>query len=718
MALALCLTLLPATALAEETEHAHCLCGKTQHVNIGDHTKESQITFDKWLASSVSTSHTLVVGGKGSSSPTGGDSLTVTDGKYVLEDGNYYLKTDVDGFESSVTIEHPIKIKGNVTICLNGKTLQSKAQNKPVFLIEGNSKLTLTDCTNNNKGKVMHFSVGTGSGVEVNGGTFNMYGGTITGNTTTQRGGGVCVTGASSAFNMYGGTISGNSATNGGGVYVESGKFTMNGNASVTGNNATTGNKKNPGNGGGVYVNSGTFTMNDNASITNNTTDGAEGGVGVYRGTSTATFTMNGGTISGNNAISRGGGVGVYGTDSAFIMNGGTITGNTATNGGGVFVKVTGGGVESGKFEMNGSASVSGNTATQNGGGVYVESGTFKMNDTASVSSNKAKNEKASNDTNGGGVFVNSGTFEMNGSASVKVNTADTYGGGVGVYGGTFNMNDGEISGNKAKNGGGGVYASSGQFNMNDGTISGNKANANGGGVFVHTSATFTVSLAPTVTGNTITTNRADSNVHLMVSAYITIGNRGLNDSASIGVTKTVDGGVFAKGSKNLTPEDAAKFKSDEIGYEVSVDTNKTQLVLTRTAGTHTHVWTYKATEATITATCTGTGNCDFNKDGGSVTITKPANLTHDGNPKTAEVTVSNDWQGPVKKNITITYWKSDNGGNTYKKWTATLPPRSASTRQASPWKTRPLLWSMRLPKARPSPSLSPASRYPLPAKR
>lgn len=48
MALALCLTLLPTAALAAE-KHQHCICGKTTHVDIGDHTGEHQITCDKWL---------------------------------------------------------------------------------------------------------------------------------------------------------------------------------------------------------------------------------------------------------------------------------------------------------------------------------------------------------------------------------------------------------------------------------------------------------------------------------------------------------------------------------------------------------------------------------------------------------------------------------------------------------------------------------------------
>ena len=93
MALALCLTLLPATAqAAEEDTHTHCLCGAEHKSEITTHEDTEKTTFDKWLTSTAGKGYTLVVGGKGSSSATSGDSLTVTDGKYVLKDGNYYLK--------------------------------------------------------------------------------------------------------------------------------------------------------------------------------------------------------------------------------------------------------------------------------------------------------------------------------------------------------------------------------------------------------------------------------------------------------------------------------------------------------------------------------------------------------------------------------------------------------------------------------------------------
>ena len=570
MALALCLTLLPATAqAAEEDTHTHCLCGKSGCTEAD----RVEIAFSKWLTSDreqTSNSWRLDCGNVGDTTGNRVDSEN-GNGNWVLEDGRYHLRTGVENYTkySEVKIDRTIVIRGDVTICLNGQTLESSAKDQPVFLVEADSTLTLTDCKGN-MGKVKHTSDGSGSGVKVeSGGTFNMYGGTITGNTTTQRGGGVCVTGTNSKFNMYGGTITDNTATKGGGgVYVSGGTFTMNGNASVTSNRAT---DRDNGTGGGVYVVDGTFTMNDNASITGNTATSTDGGVGVYTTSTTATFTMNGGTISGNTAT-NGGGVGVYGTGSAFatngsafIMNGGAISGNTATNnGGGVYVS------KSGTFEMHNSASVTGNTASDNtadqgnGGGVYVYSGTFEMNDTASVSGNTATNSKSENTTYGGGVYVSSnGTFNMNGEAT-------------------------SVSNNKATNGGGVYVSKSGTFNMNgNASIKSNTGN----GVCVGERATFTVSSAPTVTGNTVknTVGNAASNVYLNGGAYITIGKNGLTDGASIGVTKKkgVDNGVIAK---NVSTDYSGKFFSDDKTREVKYKDN--QLVLAEkdtSAETHTH---------------------------------------------------------------------------------------------------------------------------------
>ena len=569
MALALCLTLLPTAVLAVDThaEQQHCLCG-TSGCNGTVHGTASTMTiFNQWLGSSQTSGKLqLLVGGPNNTYGTPQDTQS---NKFVLTEGNYYLKTSTEesSLDGDVKIKYPIQINGNVTICLNGKTIESSAKDQPVVEVTSGSTLTLTDCKGN-AGKVKHTSDGSGSGVKVeNGGTFNMYGGTITGNkattgdTATQRGGGVYVDGTGSTFTMNGGTITDNTATKGGGgVYVSGGTFTMKGNASVTSNRAT---DQNNGIGGGVYVVDGTFTMNDNASVSGNNATSTDGGVGVYTSTSTATFTMNGGTIRGNNAT-KGGGVGVY-RAAKFEMNGGTISDNTANQ----------------------------------GGGVYVESGTFDMND-GTITGNTAKNEKASNNINGGGVYVsNNGTFNMNDGAisDNKATNSDesntTYGGGVYVSGGTFTMNGwaSSVSKNTAKNGGG-VSVSSGKFNMNDGKISGNT----GDGVFVHNDATFTVSRTPTVTGNTNTTNSAASNVYLMGSAYITIGNQGLNGSdGSIGVTKLPNSSPAEIVIANGVNEDySGKFSSDDETREVKYE-NKQPVLKKQATQPSAHPHSYNA---------------------------------------------------------------------------------------------------------------------------
>ena len=312
MALALCLTLLPATAQAADThaEQQHCLCGMSGCNGEGHGTENTLVTFNQWLGSSQTGGKLqLLVGGPNN---TGGTPQDTQDNKFVLTGGNYYLKTrtaEETFLDGDVTIKYPIVIRGDVTICLNGQTIQSKGGGMPVFEVQSDATLTLTDCQNN-KGKVTHASDGSGCGVKVeSGGTFNMYGGKITGNTTNTYGGGVYVYGGNSKFNMYGGTITDNTATKGGGgVYVSGGTFTMNGGASSVSKNTAK-------NGGGVSVSSGTFNMND-GKISGNTGNG----VFVH---DNATFTVsNTPTVTGNTITKNGAASNVFLTWGAKITIG------------------------------------------------------------------------------------------------------------------------------------------------------------------------------------------------------------------------------------------------------------------------------------------------------------------------------------------------------------------------------------------------------------
>lgn len=98
-----------------------------------------------------------------------------------------------------------------------------------------------------------------------------------------------------------------------------------------------------------------------------------------------SSFIMYGGSITGNTASTNGGGVNAGAYDSSFIMYGGSITGNAATtNGGGVNVGTNG------SFTMYG-GSITQNSAIASGGGVYV-GGTMNVNGDAQITDNTVSN--------------------------------------------------------------------------------------------------------------------------------------------------------------------------------------------------------------------------------------------------------------------------------------------------------------------------------------
>ena len=174
----------------------------------------------------------------------------------------------------------------------------------------------------------------------------------------------------------------------------------------------------------------GKLIMNAGSAITGSN----KGGVEVWGGT----FTMNGGTISGNGTC----GVAVR-RDGTFTMNDGTISGNKASGVwivGGIF-NMTGGTI-SGNIAAGGISSSSGG-ASGSGGGVYIQ-----------------------------GIF--GGTFNMSGG-TISNNTSGYVGGGVAVGDGTFTMTGGTITGNTALEKGGVWVSGTGRFNNRGGTVSGNR---------------------------------------------------------------------------------------------------------------------------------------------------------------------------------------------------------------------------------------------------
>ena len=493
--------------------HEHAICGKTAENCTDGH-------------GDVVWTPLTSVNGKpyagGTALETG--NFNATEG-YKLPAGHYYLSTEL-------TLDKPLLIKKGVSLCLNGKTLTVSSNNSAV-IIDTNCDLTLCDCSEEQTGTITHAASATGRGVYMGisdgnansyNGSFTMYGGSITGNTTAENHGtgGVYVSGGE--FNMTGGRIT----DTGGGVRVDNkGTFNMSGDAVISNNDAYSG--------GGVYVYAATFNMSGNASVSGNTA--SYGGVYVGAGTASAAA----------------------------------------------------------KFNMSGNASISGNIANY-GGGVYVYgSSSFTMSEKAAITGNNVNND-------GGGVYVNGYTATMTVSGDVQIKD---------------NWQDG------SKNDKTGVYEK------------GDDSSANNFYLF----------------GEDETKQQT-----------ITIGGV-LETTARIGVTTcltpTASNPIkIATGATGAQIHYARVFTPDVTGqgYTITLPEGETNLYLSA----HTHDWEYSvsADNQTIIAKCKD--NTCTSSDGGSVTISKPKHEVYrDGKDATAKVT-QNSWAADTVSDVTYKNYTGD----------------------------------------------------------
>ena len=169
---------------------------------------------------------------------------------------------------------------------------------------------------------------------------------------------------------------------------------------------------------GGSYQTGSSFTMYGGAITGNEESSGSGGGVflvGTTNQTDPPRFTMHGGTISNNTAgAPDGGGGGVYvGEKCSFTMDGGTITGNTATNG--------------------------------NGGGIYIHMLANVTISGGEITNNKAPAKNSTSYGHGGGIYSQSGVTVKN--VTITGNNSNFEGGGI--YGkGTINLTDATVTGN------------------------------------------------------------------------------------------------------------------------------------------------------------------------------------------------------------------------------------------------------------------------------
>lgn len=401
------------------------------------------------------------------------------------------------------------------------------------------------------------------------------------------------------------------------------------------------------GSGVGIYI--GLNSAGANVAIYGGKITGSGTGAAVNNGT----MHMYGGEIFKNSRGVQAGAINrdKHSSSGSFYLHGGKITDNHGDRGGGVYVEHN--------FYMDG-GEVSNNSATGNGGGIYMNSGSIFL------SGGKVTGNRAGGD--GGGVctkaYSNVRSYvELSGNAEISGNHAGGRGGGVYLdvysdsgtdYLGTANwctltMDGGSITGNTSVGDGGGVYAAAE-----------NKRDAK---------SYVNVKGSAQITGNK--KGEEDNNLYLPnYSGGVTIGGD-LDQTADIRVTTENKPGknstvTIAKKSwqvSSVTVPDGV-FKVDGADGKISVD-DKGNVTLAPCS----HSWTtYTASGAVITAKCS-----ICSASGGSVTINKPAHTTYDdGNEAAATVTGSI----PGVTAPTITYKKGDES--------LTAAPTDAGTYTAS----------------------------------
>ena len=210
--------------------------------------------------------------------------------------------------------------------------------------------------------------------------------------------------------------------------------------------------------------------------------------------------------ISGCRSDLQGGAIYAYHADSV-EMNGGELFDNSAQNGGAIaFYKAEKNGEESlSSFE---NLSIHSNTASSNGGGIFVDNAINLDLINSTISENTANA--------GGGIYFGGSTNLNLTECSIKNNTAVvSHGGGIFFYaasninGSSLVSDKSEFIGNVSQKGsGGGIFFSTALtktrnvVDLKETKISGNVSNSNGGGMYLYSKVDLTIDDKTEITNN------------------------------------------------------------------------------------------------------------------------------------------------------------------------------------------------------------------------
>ena len=285
----------------------------------------------------------------------------------------------------------------------------------------------------------------SGGGLYVSGGTAIITGGRFINNETYHYGAAIDVQSATADISgdVY---MSGNYAHNdGGAISAFYSTVDIGGNVTLENNRSAYG--------GAVYIERSMVDIRENVVMRGNSASSNGGAVYVYLDDrANEYFHLMGGSITENTAYNGGGLYFITRRSEKYKINltGGSITNNTATNCGGGMLAARIGGEEyisstqrpayaAQAIELSTNITISGNTAGNNGGGVYVDAASrIELYDGAKIIQNSANN--------GGGIFVNDNGYYYRNFYNAKTGeSGETE--AVDIYGGELHDNFSRVRG-------------------------------------------------------------------------------------------------------------------------------------------------------------------------------------------------------------------------------------------------------------------------------
>ena len=364
-----------------------------------------------------------------------------TNGQTVRVVGNDFFAENIDISGKNITIEGGYNATCTAIVTGTVSRLDGVASGSVVDLSSG-SIVTLRNLK-------LGWGSSFGAGIDLLGSSHVTLDNTDLVHNNGASGGGLYIGGGSQVTLTNGSLIQYNTGSAGGGAIVYGRLNALDNSSDITGNCSTT-------DGGGAYVSGGTLYLS-NSDMHANQALGATGRGGAVFASGDAVVTMTTSTFIGESAPCC----------------------NTAYDGGGIYAS------HSYIYSLGGNATILQNTATNNGGGLYLFDGSLF---------NAASGTNIGYDVQAG-----------NGNSAIL---------GAGLYVDTSQLDfAGRIINNDASNSGGGLYANASVITLTNATVGGTGTNQpnsigatglNGGGLYLFNNTHATLSNT-VVTSNTLT---------------------------------------------------------------------------------------------------------------------------------------------------------------------------------------------------------------------